>query len=528
MSANKKGDTQKGNSKERDVRLSNITAAKAVADTIRTSLGPRGMDKMIQKGEGEVLITNDGATILSQLQVFHPTAQMLVQLSKSQDIEAGDGTTGICVVAGALLNACTELLGKGIHPTVIAESFKLAAAKAEEILIAMAKPVDLNDKESVLDAVNTCLSSKVVSQHSDVLAPIAVDAVLDIIDPNTSINVDLNDIKIVKQVGGTMDDTELVRGLVLEKTSKHASGGPTRIENAKIALIQFCLSAPKTDMENNVVITDYAAMDRLLKEERKYILNLTRKIKKSGCNVLLIQKSILRDAYNDMALHFLAKEGIMVITDIERTEIDFISRTLHLLPVAHVDHFAPEKLGSAGLVEEVTVGGSNSRVVKFTGIVNMGRTITILMRGSNRLVLDEADRSIHDALCVVRSLVKKRYLISGGGSPEAECALRLTQWAKTLTGVRSYCIRSYAEALEIIPYTLAENAGINPIEIVTELRNRHNDGESSAGVNVRKGGVSGMWAEHVVQPLLVNTSEISLATECVGMILKIDDLIPVR
>lgn len=403
---------------------------------------------MIQKGDnGEVLITNDGATILSQMQVFHPTAQMLVQLSKSQDIEAGDGTTGICVIAGALLNACSELLNKGIHPTVIADAFKQAAAKAEEVLIGMSTPVDLNDKDSVLDAVNTCLSSKVVSQHSDVLAPIAVEAVLSIIDPNSSINVDLQDVKIVKQVGGTMDDTELVRGLVLEKGAKHTSGGLTKIENAKISLIQFCLSAPKTDMENNVVVSDYAAMDRILKEERKYILNMCKKIKKSGCNVLLIQKSILRDAYNDLSLHFLAKLDIMVVTDIERTDVDFIARTLNLLPVAHVDHFTPEKLGSAALAEEVTIAGSNSRVVKVTGIENMGRTITILMRGSNKLVLDEADRSIHDALCVVRSLVKKRFLISGGGSPEAECALRLSQWAKTLTGVKSYCVRAFAEVL---------------------------------------------------------------------------------
>lgn len=416
-----------------------------MADTIRTSLGPRGMDKMIQKGDGEVLITNDGATILSQMQVFHPTAQMLVQLSKSQDIEAGDGTTGICVIAGALLQACSELLNKGIHPTMIADSFKQAAAKAEEILISVAKPVDLTDRVSVLNAVNTCLSSKVVHNNADVLAPISVDAVLDIIDPHTSTNVDLRDIKIVKQVGGTMDDTELVKGLVLETGAKHTAGGPSRIENAKVALIQFCLSAPKTDMENNVVVSDYAAMDRILREERKYILNQCKKIKKWGCNVLLIQKSILRDAYNDLALHYLAKLDIMVVTDIERTEIDFISRTLNLQPIAHIDHFTPEKLGSAGLASEVTIGGSTSKVVKFTDIVNMGRTITILMRGSNRLVLDEADRSIHDALCVVRSLVKKRYLIAGGGAPEAECALKITQWAKTLTGVSSYCARAFAE-----------------------------------------------------------------------------------
>ena len=420
----------------------------AVADTIRTSLGPRGMDKMIQKGEGEVLITNDGATILSQLQVFHPTAQMLVQLSKSQDIEAGDGTTGICVIAGALLQACSELLSKGIHPTMIAEAFKQAAAKAEEVLISIAKPVDLLDRESVLDAVNTCLASKVVHNNADVLAPIAVDAVLGVIDPQTATNVDLQDVRIVKQVGGTMDDTELVRGLVLERGAKHTAGGPSKIENAKIALIQFCLSAPKTDMENNVVVSDYAAMDRILREERKYILNMCKKIKKSGCNVLLIQKSILRDGFNDLSLHFLAKLDIMVVTDVERTDVDFIARTLNLQPIAHVDSFSPEKLGQAALAEEITIAGSTSKVVKVTGIVKMGRTITILMRGSNRLVLDEADRSVHDALCVVRSLVKKRYMIAGGGSPEAECAMRLTLWSKTLTGVKSYCVRAFAEVIK--------------------------------------------------------------------------------
>lgn len=407
------------------------------------------MDKMIQKGDGEVLITNDGATILSQLQVFHPTAQMLVQLSKSQDIEAGDGTTGICVIAGALLQACSELLSKGIHPTKIAEAFKQAAAKAEEILTSVAKPIDLLDRQAVLDAVNTCLSSKVVHNNSDVLAPIAVDAVLGIIDPLTATNVDLRDIKIVKQVGGTMDDTELVRGLVLETGAKHSAGGPTKIENAKIALIQFCLSAPKTDMENNVVVSDYAAMDRILREERKYILNQCKKIKKWGCNVLLIQKSILRDAYNDLSLHFLAKLDIMVVTDIERTDVEFISRTLNLQPIAHIDHFTPEKLGSAGLASEVTIAGSTQKVVKFTDIVNMGSTITILMRGSNRLVIDEADRSVHDALCVVRSLVKKRFLIAGGGAPEAECALKITQWSKTLTGVASYCARAFAEVIKL-------------------------------------------------------------------------------
>lgn len=522
------GDRQKTTAKASDVRMSNIIAAKAVADTIRTSLGPRGMDKMIQKSPGDVLITNDGATILSQMQVFHPTAQMLVQLSKSQDIEAGDGTTGICVIAGALLQACSELLSKGIHATLIAEAFKIASQKAIEILTNMSTPVDLTDRNQILNAVDTCLSSKVVHNNADVLSPISVDAVLAVIDPVTATNVDLNDVRIVKQVGGTMEDSELVHGLVLERGVKHSANGPTKMKDAKIALIQFCLSAPKTDMENNVVISDYAAMDRILREERKYLLNLCKKIKKSGCNVLLIQKSILRDAYNDLSLHFLAKLDIMVVTDIERTEVDFISRTLNLQPVAHVDSLDESKLGKCTDANEVTISGSTSRVVKFTGIENMGRTVTILMRGSNRMVLDEADRSVHDALCVVRSLVKKRFMIAGGGAPEAEVALELNKWSKTLTGVRSYCVRAFAEALEIIPYTLAENAGISPIKMVTELRARHEAGEKYAGINVKDGIISNMFDLKVVQPLLVNTSEISLSAECIGMILKIDDLVAIR
>ncbi|KAJ8604316.1 hypothetical protein CTAYLR_002566 [Chrysophaeum taylorii] len=519
------GESQRGLKKEKDVRMSNIMAAKAIADAIRTSLGPRGMDKMIQKGDNEVLITNDGATIMSQLEVAHPTAKMLVELSKSQDIEAGDGTTSVCVIAGSLLEACAQLLNKGVHATSIAEAFMRAADKAEEILESASKPVDLEDKATLVDAVTTCLASKVVSQNSDTLAPIAVEAVLSILNGESP---DLSQIKIVKQVGGTVDDTELVDGLVFAQGAKKAAGGPTRIENAKIALIQFCLSAPKTDMENNVVVSDYAAMDRLLREERKHVLGLCKKIKKAGVNVLLIQKSILRDAYNDLSLHFLAKMGILCVADVERSDVDFISRTLNLLPVAHVDSLETAKLGEAKLVHEVSMPGSNQKVVKVEGVPCEHASTTILVRGSNKLVLEEADRSLHDALCVVRALVKKRSLIAGGGAPEAEIALKLADYAKTLAGKNAFCVRAFADALEVVPYTLAENAGLNPIAIVTELRKRHRAGEVDAGINVKQGTISHMYQEHVIQPLLVNTSAIHLATECICMILKIDDLVLVR
>lgn len=523
------GETQKVGSKGKDVRQSNIVAAKAVASAIRTSLGPRGMDKLMQLPNGEVLISNDGATILSHMQLVHPAAKMLVEMSQSQDIEAGDGTTSVCVIAGALLDACGSLLTKGIHPTSIASAFKHAAEVAEKMLEDIAAPVDLNDREKLVNAVHTCLSSKVVSQNSDLLAPIAVDSVLGIMsDIDKDTNVDLRDIRMVEQIGGTVDDTELVDGLVFNKGSTKSAGGPTQIENAKIALIQFCLSAPKTDMENSVVISDYAAMDRILREERKYILGLCKKIKKSGANVVLIQKSILREAYNELSLHFLAKMGILVVTDIERADVDFICRTLGCQPVAHVDSISAEKLGGASHVGDVAVPGSGHKVVKFSGVKNPGNTMTVLLRGSNKLVLAEANRSIHDAQCVVRSFVKKRYIVAGGGAPEIEIALRLKEYALGKSGMDAYCIKAFADALEVIPYTLAENAGMKPIEIVTELRKMHADGVSGAGINVKKAGVTNMYDINVIQPLLVTTSAISLATETVCMILKIDDIVVVR
>jgi len=515
-----------GREKQKDVRSANLIAAKAVADCIRTSLGPKGMDKMITSSTGEVLITNDGATILRQMEVAHPAARMLVDVSRAQDVEAGDGTTSVVVLTGALLTAAEGLLEKGVHPSQISEAFLLAQTKGEEILKEIAIPTDLTNRESLVQSAVTSLNSKVVSDNSMQLAPLAVDAVLRVIDPATATNVDLNQVRIVKKVGGTVEDTELVDGLVFDQGVSHSAGGPTVIQNAKIGLIQFCLSAPKTNMENSVIVEDYQQIDRLLKEERKYILNLLKPIIKSGCNVLLIQKSILRDAVNELALHYLAQKKIMVIKDIERTDIEFISNTLGCQPIADVEQFEAGKLGAAELVEEV--GTSGGKIVKVTGVANKGKTVTVLVRGSNRLLLDEADRSVHDALCVVRSLVKQRFLMAGGGSPEVETSLRLAKYGMELGGIHGYCIAAYARALDIIPYTLSENAGLSPINMVTELRRRHVMGDKTAGINVRSGTISDMLEEKVLQPLLVSTSAMKLATECVRMLLKIDDIVGVR
>ncbi|CBK23702.2 uncharacterized protein [Blastocystis hominis] len=516
-----KGELLEGDSKSKDVRMSNILAAKAVADAVRTSLGPRGMDKMIQAEKGEVLITNDGATILGQIQVLHPAARMLVELSKAQDIEAGDGTTTVVVIAGALLDACTKLLNKGIHSTVIADCFLRCAEKAQEILSSMAIPVSLEDRESLLRAASTSLSSKVVSNNSAVLAPIAVDAVLQVSDVARK-QVDLRNIKIVKQLGGTIDDSQLIRGLVFPRASDTSMLGVRSVKNAKIGLIQFHLSAPKTDIDNKVIINDYTQMDRLLREERAYILNMCKKIKQAGCNVLLVQKSILRDAVNELSLHFLSKLKILVLSNIERDDIDFIARTLHCRPIAHIDSFTPDKLGHADLVEEVELDGR--RITQITG-VPASDTVSVLLRGSNNLVLDESDRSLHDALCVVRCLVKKPFLLVGGGAPESEVFVEFQKWAGFLEGADRIIARAFAEALEVVPYTLAENAGMHAIQQVTELRQRHAMGEKTAGIDVKRGCIGDMKEEGVIQPLLVTASAIQQATEYVHMMLKIDDMV---
>jgi T-complex protein 1 subunit delta len=516
------------------------------------------MDKLIQLADGSTVISNDGATILSKINVLHPAAKMLVELSQSQDIQAGDGTTTVTILAGALLDACGTLLSKGIHPVQIATSFLAAANKACEFLSStdFCHPILLSDREQLLDAVKTCLSSKVVAQNSDLLAPIAVDSVLGLVDPielakttidtvvvssKTKSNVDLRDIRIVEQVGGTIDDSELVHGLVLQKGSNKSAGGPTSMKNGKIVLLQYCLSAPKTDMDNTVIVQDYAAMDRILREERKYILQQCKQIKKCGANVVLIQKSILRDAYNELSLHFLAKMDILVVTDIDRTDVDFICRTLGCTPVAQSEQLTSDKLGTAQLVTDIFMEGGSNKVVKFTGCggatssctstgsIDNRPTMTVLLRGSNEYVLSEASRSLHDAQCVVRSLVQQRALTPGGGACETYVAYKLNQYAVSLQGKDAYCFKAFAAAMEVIPYTLAENAGMKPIDVVTELRTKHASGMVKAGIYIPKSCViDDIMSKQVVQPLLVSTSAIQLATETVAMIMKIDDVIVVR
>lgn len=509
--------------KPQEVRKANILAARAVSDAIRTSLGPKGMDKMIRTKKGEIIISNDGATILKHMAILHPAARMLVDVSAAQDVEAGDGTTSVAILTGSLLGAAEKLLNKGIHPTLIGELFQRAAARVCEVFLEMSHKISLNDREVLIKAALTSLSSKIVSQYSLLLSPLAVDSVLKVMN-SAQTNVDLNDIRLIKKVGGTIDDTALVDGVVLTQTVLKNAGGPTRMEKARIGFVQFQLSPPKPDMENNVVVSDYRQMDKILKEERAYLLNICKKIKKARCNVLLIQKSILRDAVNDLALHFLAKLNILVIKDIERDEVEFLTKATGCKPIADIDNFTEDRLGSADLVEEIESSGS--KIVQITGVSakNTKPTVSVVVRGANQLVLDETERSIHDALCVIRCLVKEKALIAGGGAPEIEASRVLIKEATRLSGVEHFVYQEFAQALEVIPTTLAENAGMNPINVVTDLRNKHEMGEKNAGISVRRSGTSNTFTENVLQPTLVNTSAVTLAAETVKSILRIDDI----
>lgn len=528
-SSQNRGETQDKNEKAGDIRSTNIAAAKGLADLLRSSLGPKGMDKMILTAKGETLITNDGATILKNLSVLHPTAKILVEASKAQDIEAGDGTTSVVILAGALLTACEILLKKGIHPTSISDGYATALKHAIEILNDMATPITLNDRDHLIQCVITCLSSKILATESHRLAPIAVDSVMRVLEPNAN-NVDLNDIKIVKKLGGTIDELEVVNGLVFpDNRPAHSAGGPTKVVNPKIALLQFCLSSPKTDIENNVVVGDYSQIDKVLKEERKYIISLVKKIADSGCNVILLQKSVLRDAINELGLHFLAKKKIMVVKNIERTDVEFICKTIGCIPVAHIDQLTPEKLGNAELMEEVTLT-DGAKVLKCTGVPETNKTLSIFLRGSNNLIIEETERSLHDALCVVRCLIKNKSIVPGGGAPEIEMSQKLEELSNShIHGLNQVVVQAFASALETIPYTLADNFGLPPISLVTDLRNRHKKGQRNCGLNAKNGNiVENCIAQKIMQPTLVNESALTLATEVVRMILKIDDLVITR
>lgn len=505
---------------------SNFSVCKAVSDSIRTSLGPHGMDKVIISDQ-EILITNDGATILENAKFQHPAAKMLVNVSKSQDQEIGDGTTTVVVLTGSILGTCLNLLKKGFQKIVLAEELLKILKKIEQILVCISFPIDIKNMEKLCDAAFSSLESKVVSAHSYVLAPIAVNAILRITDINSTTDINLNDIKIIKKIGGVVEQTELLEGFGLNYPAVKSYGGPIKIKNAQIAIIQFCLSRPSTDVENTVIIDNYLSMDKILKEEKEYITGLCRKIKSSGCNVLLVQKSILRESLSTLSLQILSQMKVMVIQDVERDDIAFISKSLGCTPIIDIETFTLDKFGKAESVEEKSF--FIEKMIEFKGIqFTRNKTATILLRASNNLLLEEAERSLHDALCVIRSIIRRRFIITGGGSVEMEISIHLKQYSKGISGLGSFCMFAVANSMEIIPFTLAENAGFEPLQMMSKLKAFHLKGEKTFGINIRKGTITDMLKENIISPLLVTTSAINLAFEFVIQLLKIDDIIIAR
>ncbi|MBC7110120.1 MAG: TCP-1/cpn60 chaperonin family protein [Archaeoglobi archaeon] len=504
----------------RDAQSSNILAARAVAEAVRSTLGPRGMDKMLVDSLGDVVITNDGATILKEIDIQHPAAKMVVEVAKTQDEEVGDGTTTAVVLAGELLKKAEELLDQEIHPTVIANGYKLAADKAVEVLESMAIDVSPEDKEKLKLVASTALTGKGVEYAKDRIAELVVEAVTTVAEKvEGKYKVDVDNIKIEKKMGGSVEDTQLVRGIVIDKEVVHP-GMPKRVENAKIALIKSELEPKKTETDAEIQITSPDQLKAFLDEEERILKEMVEKIKESGANVVFCQKGI-----DDLAQHYLAKAGILAVRRVKESDMEKLARATGAKIVTKIESISPEDLGKAELVEERKVG--DDRMVFVEGCENP-KSVTILLQGGTEHVVDELERGMNDMLHVVAEVLESGKILPGGGAPEIELSLRLREFAATLSGREQLAAEAFAEAMEIIPKTLAENAGLDPIDTIVDLKAAHERGEKSAGLNVFTGEVVDMLKEGVVEPLKVKTQAIRSATEAAVMILRIDDVIAAK
>ncbi len=502
----------------KEAQRANIMAARAVAEIVRSSLGPRGMDKMLVDSLGDITITNDGATILDEMDVQHPAAKMMVEVAKAQDKEVGDGTTTAVILAGELLKEAESLLEKNIHPTVIINGFKKAAKKAEEILRKMSIPVNLDDEETLKKIAMTSISGKVVSVAKEHLAKIAVKAVKQIAEKtDDKLFADIDQIQIIKKKGGGLLDTELVYGMIIDKEVVHP-GMPKRVENAKIALLDCPLEVEKTEIDAEIRITDPEQMRAFLEEEEKILKSMVEKIKNIGANVVFCQKGI-----DDIAQHYLAKNKILAVRRVKKSDMEKLARATGGRIVTNIDDLTESDLGAAGLVEERKV--ADEKLV-FVEDCKNPRSVSILIRGGLERLVDEAERAIKDALYVVADVVREPRIVAGGGAPEAEVAKVLREYAVSVGGREQLAIEAFANAIEVIPRTLAENAGLDPIDILTELRALHESQENKwYGVDIFEGKPIDMFEKNVLEPLIVKTNAISSAVEAAGLILRIDDVI---
>lgn len=506
--------------KGRDAQQNNITAAKLVADLVKSSLGPRGLDKMLVDSLGDVTITNDGATILKEIDVQHPAAKMIVEISKTVDNEVGDGTTSSVVFAGALLAAAEDLLKKDVHSSTIVEGFQEAAEKTLEVYGQVSEKISPGDRAELLKVAKTSMESKLISEDSEELAGVVVDAVLSVAAKakDGSTTVDLDNIKVEKKAGGSIHDTQIVKGIVLDKEIVH-SGMPSKIENAKIALVDTALEIEKTEMSSEIRITDPAQMQMFLEEENRMLKEMIEKIKQAGATVVICQKGI-----DDIAQHYLTKHGMMAVRRVKESDMTKLAKASGGRVISNIDDLSSGDLGAADVVQQKKV--ESDKWVFIEGCKD-ARSVSLLIRGGSQRVVDEVDRSIHDALMVTKDVIEKPAIVAGGGAPEAYAAAQLKTWADSFDGREQLAVKKFAEALESIPLTISENAGMDPIDTMATLRARQGQGNKWTGIDARNTEIADMLKKSIVEPVAVKEQIIKSATEAACMILRIDDVIAV-
>ncbi len=504
----------------RDAQTRNIMAAKAVAESIRTTLGPKGMDKMLVDSIGDVTITNDGATILREMEIEHPAAKMIVEVAKTQEDEVGDGTTTAVILAGELLKKSEGLLEQEIHPTVIVRGYRLAKEKALEIVTGVAEDVNLDDIETLEKIAMTAMTGKGSEAAKDSLARLAVEAVRLVAEKQgNKMVVDKESVKIEKKQGGSIDDTELIRGLVIDKEVVHANM-PKHVKNAKIALLDCALEVKETETSAEIRITDPAQLQAFLDQESRMLKDMVKKVVDSGANVLFCQKGI-----DDLAQHYLAKAGITASRRVKKSDMEKLSKATGANMVSNIDELGKDDLGFAGLVEEQKIAGEE---MIFIRECKDPKAVSILVRGGTEHVVDEAKRAMDDAVLGVIGAIESGKVVYGGGSVEIEIARRLREFAESVGGREQLAITAFAEAVEIVPRTLAESTGRDPIDLLVELRSQHEKGSKTLGIDVINGKTADMKKMGVIEPLKIKTQAIKSASEATEMILRIDDVITSR
>ena len=503
--------------KGRDAQRMNILAARTVAEVVRTTLGPKGMDKMLVDTLGDVVVTNDGVTILEEMEIEHPTAKMMIEVAKVQGEEIGDGTTTAVMVAGELLKNAEGLLDQHIHPTIIVKGYRLAATKAQEVLERISERVTTKDRTVLLNVAKTAMTGKNAEGGKDRLAELVVKAVLQVVEKDgRTVTVDKDNVKIEKKHGGSLEDTELIEGIILDKERVH-SGMPRSLKKARIALVNSAIEIKKTETSAEIKITDPSQLDAFLLQEEKLLKGMVDKIKKSGANVLMCQKGI-----DDLAQHYLAKEGIFAIRRVKKPDMDKLARATGARLVTNLDDLSAEDMGQADLVEETKVAGDDMTFVRGC---TAAKAVTILVRGGTEHVVNELERAVDDAIDDVVAAIKGAKVVAGGGAVEVEIARELRAYAGTVGGKEQLAINAFADAIEVCPRALAENAGLDPVDKLVSLRAAHEKGNRWYGLDVARGEVVDMYQSGVIEPTLLKSQAIKSAAEVAEMVLRIDDVV---